>query len=174
MESTQCLRLCQLTAVVCTLIAVFTDLRRGIIPNGLTVPAAVGGIVFNLMTRGAMEGFSFAAGGLGLGLALTLSPFLLGGMGGGDVKLLGGIGAWVGPRCVFSIFVYGALIGGLFCLFVMLHAGKVPALRGVGTDVGRFLRSRTRLEPHEDGLTIPSSLPIAAGVILETFLGDCL
>lgn len=174
MESAQYLKIGQLTAVVCTLIAVFTDLSRGIIPNGLTVPAAVGGIVFNLMTQGAMKGFSFSAGGLGLGLALTLIPFLLGGMGGGDVKLLGGIGAWVGYRCIFSIFVYGALIGGLVCLFVMLHAGRLSALRRVGTDVRRFLRSRTKLEPHEDGLTIPYSLPIAAGVILETFLGECL
>lgn len=168
------LELPHLTAVTLALTAVFMDLSQGIIPNGLTVSGAVAGLVFNVLTHGLVEGVRNALGGMGLGLGLMLPLFLLGGMGGGDIKLLASIGAWVGPPQVFCIIVYGSFVGGLACLYLLIRTNRLSALNRLGADVRLFMKIRTRLEPKEDSLTIPYSLPIAAGTILGTFLGNCL
>jgi prepilin peptidase CpaA len=66
-------------------------------------------------TRGA-AGLGLSLAGWAVGVALFLPMFLLRGMGAGDVKLLGAVGAWLGPM--------GALWSGLFAIF----AGGVMAL----------------------------------------------
>lgn len=166
--------LCLLTTGSLAVAAVFFDLAQGRIPNGFTVSSAVAGLVFNMLTQGTMAGARTTVGGLALGLALTILPFALGGMGGGDVKLLACIGAWVGPLRIFSIFVYGSLIGAGACLYLLIRADRLGALKRVSVDVSLLLRVRGKLEPQTDRPTIPYSLPIAAGTGLAAFLGDCL
>lgn len=168
------MELCHLTAVALALTAVLQDLTRGMIPNAFTVSSAAAGLIFSMLIHGVVGGAWITFGGLALGLGLLLPLFLLGGMGGGDVKLLACIGAWVGPLRVFSIFVYGSLIGGLACLYLLIRSNRLSALNRVGADVSLLVGVRARLEPKKDSLTISYSLPIAVGTILATFLGDFL
>ena len=51
-----------------------------------------------------------------MGGALLYLPFVMGGMGGGDVKLLAAIGAFAGPAGVTKIFLASAIFGGVLSL----------------------------------------------------------
>ena len=113
--------------------ALVTDSTRGIIPNRLTVPALVLGLAAGGVLGGP-AGLKEAFLGALLGGALMAIPFLVGGMGAGDVKLLVALGAWLGPQSTLQTFVYAALLGGVVGLVLIVgRRGWValyPALSG--------------------------------------------
>jgi prepilin peptidase CpaA len=111
-----------LSAFLLSLVMAVGDWRTRRIPNYLTFGGALAGIVFQAATL-SWAGFSQALTGLFLGLGLLLLPYLLGGMGAGDVKALAALGAWVGPQGIFAVFCYMGLAGGLISLGVLLWKG---------------------------------------------------
>ena len=76
--------------------AAVIDVRTHRIPNILTFGSAAAAFGYHAWTAGA-SGLGASAGGWAIGVALFLPLFLLRGMGGGDVKLMGAVGAWLGP-----------------------------------------------------------------------------
>ncbi|GAB4324209.1 MAG: prepilin peptidase [Candidatus Zixiibacteriota bacterium] len=101
-----------------------TDLRWRRIPNVLTFPAAGLGLVFGFVI-GGLEGLKVAALGMGIGLGALIVPYLAGGMGAGDVKLMAALGSLVGPHVIFSVFVYTILIGGILSFGKALMSGTL-------------------------------------------------
>ena len=71
---------------------------------------------------------SQSAFGLLVGFALPLALFVLGAIGGGDVKLLAGVGAWLGAVAVFKVFCAEAVIGMLIVLAQAAMAGRLGVL----------------------------------------------
>lgn len=113
-------------------IACITDLRHRRIPNLLTFGAAGLALVFHGAVAGA-SGLQDAAMGWLVGTALFLPFFLLRGMGGGDIKLLAALGAWLGPGDAFWLAIYASLAGGAMAVAVSLARGYLTtALRNVG------------------------------------------
>ena len=102
------------------LAALFFDLTRKKIPNFLTFPVMLWGLLAHTITGGP-EGFLFSVYGLLLGLAIFFIPFMLGGMGGGDVKLLGAIGALKGLQFVFCAAVFTAFCGGILAVIYLIY-----------------------------------------------------
>jgi prepilin peptidase CpaA len=103
--------------------AAILDLRTGKIPNVLTYLAMVTALAVYGATQG-LSGLGFSAAGLGLGLAMLIVPYAMGGMGAGDVKLMAAVGAALGPRGVFNAFLFAALAGGLYAAAVLsVHSG---------------------------------------------------
>lgn len=100
-------------------VAVITDLRFRKIPNLLTLPAMVIALCYHMAT-GGLEGFLFGAGGLVLGIVIFIIPFRLGGMGAGDVKLMGAVGATIGPKGVFIAAILTCLFGGIYGLIILI------------------------------------------------------
>src|SRR5215210_7805328 len=82
--------------VVVAFTALLFDVRTRRIPNWLTFGAAAAGVVYATFVAGPSGAGTAAAGWLA-GVALFFPVFALGGMGAGDVKLLGALGAWLGP-----------------------------------------------------------------------------
>lgn len=116
-------------AVILSLaVATVIDLRSQRIPNILTVPTALVALAYHLLIQGP-QGLWFSLAGLGVGFGLMLSPFLLRVMGGGDVKLMAAVGAWVGPQLVLVAFLLTSLAGGVYALAVLARRSDV--LRGV-------------------------------------------
>jgi len=106
--------------VVCVAsMACVTDIGRRRIPNVLTFGAAAAAVVFHGAVGGG-HGLLLALSGCGVGLLLFLPFFALGGMGGGDVKLLAALGAWVGPGDAVWLAIYASLAGGVLGLFVAM------------------------------------------------------
>ena len=62
------------------------------------------------------EGAMTSSAGWIAGLAIFFVPFALRGLGGGDVKLLAALGAWVGPTDVIWVALYTGIVGGLLAL----------------------------------------------------------
>jgi prepilin peptidase CpaA len=126
-----------LTALL--VVAALSDLRSQRIPNWLTYPGILIAIVYHSIANGP-DGFLFGLQGLGLGIGILLLPYVMGGMGAGDVKLLGAVGAMLGPRGVFAAFIFSALVGGIYALVVLLgrHGSLRTCLFGMASLSGRF------------------------------------
>lgn len=104
------------------IVAAITDVRTGRIPNWLTGSLATFGIGVNSLEYG-WEGFLFGLGGLIMGLVCLIFFYLKGGMGAGDVKLLGAIGTILGPGQVVFAFAFAAILGGLYSLALLSNQG---------------------------------------------------
>ena len=99
--------------------AAVNDLRFQKIPNLLTYPAMAIAVGCHVVMNG-LDGLLFSTAGLALGIAILIIPYLMGGMGAGDAKLMGTVGAILGARGVFIAFLFTAIIGGVYALIVVL------------------------------------------------------
>jgi prepilin peptidase CpaA len=99
-------------AIILGCFAVFSDLRSRVIPNWISIAAIAGALVYHAFRHGPF-GLATAAGGTLLGFAVFLVFYLLGGMGGGDVKLMAAFGALLGPLGILVAALLAAMIGGL-------------------------------------------------------------
>jgi len=113
--------------------AMAIDIRTGKVPNALTYPAVLIGIagwpLWGALQGGA-SGASEAFSHLMIAIALALLPFLLlwqmRMVGGGDLKLMVGVGALSASwACVAATALYGFLIGGIIAVIVMVRRGLV-------------------------------------------------
>lgn len=111
-------------------IACWTDLRTRRIPNILTFSAAGAGLAFHAFFSGS--GPLTALAGWLTGVLIFSPLFLLRGMGAGDLKLLGALGAWLGPLMAVRIGLWSALAGGVLAIAVALaHGYAGQALRNI-------------------------------------------
>jgi prepilin peptidase CpaA len=92
--------------VVFSAIGLVCDLKTRKLPNVLTVPALCLGVLFHLSPLGM--GWFFTLTGFVVGFCVMLTLWLVGGSGGGDVKFMGAIGAWLGPWTTFQVLIIGA------------------------------------------------------------------
>ena len=90
--------------------AAVSDCAARRIPNWLTYSLVLSGLLHAVLF-GTVVGTWGALLGMLVGFALTFVFFALGAMGGGDVKLLTGVGAWLGPWGVLLVFIVEALVG---------------------------------------------------------------
>jgi prepilin peptidase CpaA len=114
----------QLILASVLLVAGVTDLRLSKIPNWLTIPAMASGLLGHSLING-LPGFFFSAKGLGLGLAMFLILYIIGGMSAGDVKLLAAVGSFVGAEGVFWAGMMAMVLGGLYAMVMMMSHGSV-------------------------------------------------
>lgn len=105
-------------AVLVGLAAMVDDLARRQIANWICVAALAGGFGWQIGQNGPM-GALYALGGAATGFAVFLIFYLLGGMGGGDVKLMAGFGALLGAGRLLEAALWTAGVGGLIALAVL-------------------------------------------------------
>jgi prepilin peptidase CpaA len=97
--------------LICSLaLAAIIDVRVRRIPNWLTFGLLLGGLG-RALAAGGGEGLERAILGVLAGAALPLVLYAISALGGGDVKLLAAVGAWVGPGPVVLIFMVEAILG---------------------------------------------------------------
>lgn len=102
----------------------FTDTLSGRIPNWVTLPLLAGAFGLHLYQTG-LHGLGFALLGALAGFALLLPPYMLMGMGGGDLKALAALGALLGPAAILQVFLFTGLIGGILALCYLALAGRL-------------------------------------------------
>lgn len=158
-------------ATALSLAACVVDVRTRRIPNVLTLGAALAGLLVQIALHGS-DGALAAASGWLVGALLFLPLFALGGMGGGDVKLLAALGAWLGPRDAVWLAAYSAIAGGVLGAIVAVGHGYLrTALRNVLAMLAYWHRSGLRPVPNLtlDSATTPRlayAIPIFVGTVM--------
>ena len=168
-------QLVPLVALTIAVIACVTDVRTRRIPNLLTFGAAALGVVFHGVT-GGLQGLQTAVFGWLVGTAMFLPFFLLGGMGGGDVKLLAALGAWMGPGDAFWLAIYASIAGGVLAVVVALARGYLTTafrnLRGLlayWSVVGPRPMASLTLE-HGKAPRLAFAVPMLVGTMVTIWL----
>jgi prepilin peptidase CpaA len=160
-----------LAVVTIGLVACVTDLRTRRIPNALTFGAALTGLVLHRLVLGT-DGAVLAASGWLVGLLIFFPFFALGGMGGGDIKLLAALGAWVGPREILWLAAYTGVAGGVMGLGVAFARGYLrTALKNVFAMLGYWQTVGLKPVPNFtlDSAKTPRlayALPIFVGIVV--------
>ena len=144
-------------AVLVGLAAVIDDLRRRQIANWIPVSALAGGLGWQFSSYG-WTGLLYGLGGAAAGFGVFLVFYLLGGMGGGDVKLMTGFGALLGAGRLVEASLWTAGVGGLLALGVL---GYRAVRRKPGLQAGATPEQK---QHHE---SIPYAPAIALGVWLS-------
>lgn len=94
------------------------DLRTQKIPNFITLPAMLIALTYHSALDG-LNGLLFSLAGIAIGIALLIIPYLMGGMGAGDAKLMGAIGGVLGAKAVIYAFFLTAAVGGIYALLLI-------------------------------------------------------
>jgi prepilin peptidase CpaA len=155
-------------------ISVWTDVRTRRIPNPLTMTA----LLMALALRALMGAESVSDGllGAGAGLAILLPLFAMGGVGGGDAKLLVAVGAFLGPKGLFVAVLATAVVGGVMSLAWSVRRGVIlPTLMNTGGLLKYVFtagRSGERATLESPGtVSVPYAIAIAAGTLFALWYG---
>lgn len=105
-------------------LALFYDARESRIPNYLAVAGLAAGLVFNLTAQG-MAGLLFALKGFVIPFIIMLLVYWLGGVGAGDVKLYGAIGAIMGSIFTISSLLYSTICAAIIGIFLVAVKGEL-------------------------------------------------
>jgi prepilin peptidase CpaA len=145
-------------------IAGYTDLRWRRIPNWLTVPALALGIAVNSIANG-WTGTKAALLGAGLGLLILLPFVLLRSLGAGDWKLVGALGAFLGPQPLITVLFGTVLIAGIMALILIIWKRRVgQTLRNIGRMLAALFS--LHLPGQELSLDNPQALKVPFGVAM--------
>lgn len=174
------------TIVVFTLTAAIIDVRTRRIPNWLTVSAFFAALAFYVFGGGSnfgvdsgFQGLLYSLGGFAVGFGILFVLWLIGKGGAGDVKLMGAVGAWLGP--MFTVFAYVlsvcfAVLGSILVLCLMVtNEGVSPVRRRLFSRPSKTPASderRTQLARKHRLMTY--ALPVALGtwlVLVWQFVG---
>lgn len=100
-------------------VSAIIDLRTRKIPNLITYPTMLIALSHHWFVKG-FDGLLFSLGGVIVGTGLLLLPYLMGGMGAGDAKLMGAVGGIAGAKGAVTAFVLTAIVGGVYALILIL------------------------------------------------------
>jgi prepilin peptidase CpaA len=111
-------------ATLVAVIAGWTDWRSRRIPNWLTVPAFVVGLGFNTITAG-WPGAKSSLLGAAVGLGLLLPFVAIRSLGAGDWKLMGALGAVLGPRWLLVVLLCTIFVNGIMAVVLVVWKKRV-------------------------------------------------
>jgi prepilin peptidase CpaA len=144
-------------AILVGLAATINDLVSREIANWIPVAALVSGTAWQISQHG-WKGGLYALGGAAAGFGVFLIFYLLGGMGGGDVKLMSGFGALLGAGRLLEAALWTAGVGGVIAVAVVGFRALRKALRG---------KTQAGERESEAANSIPYAPAIALGVWLS-------
>lgn len=136
-----------------TFVAMLTDVKTNKIPNLLLLSGLIIGCLFSLITMGGMSALAFLIRAVA-GITVMLIPYLFKKMGGGDVKLVAIVCAYMNWIPSLYIAVYFSIIGALIALIVLFIKQHFPLVLK-----GNYEKA------------IPYALPIHLGVVVYSLYG---
>ncbi len=162
-------------AAACAFVGSVFDVRSRRIPNFITGPGLLFGMLLHMEYGGWRNMFSALAAGLICG-AVFLVFYLAGGMGAGDVKLIAAVGCIAGLPSIAYLLVFTALSGGVMALGLALIRGQLKStLLNMGSLVAHHGREGLQQHPelnvlNASTLRLPYAVAIATGCFMTLYL----
>lgn len=125
-----------------TVVAAVSDIRTRKIPNRITVPMCLAGLFYQVAWF-QLDGLWTALAGFATGFGILFVLWMIGTAGGGDVKLMGALGPWMGATLTLKV---------LFCALVFVTVGTfaIVAYSAISTGVrktrSQYLKQNTAAE----------------------------
>jgi prepilin peptidase CpaA len=126
-----------------TAAAALWDHRYRRIPNALTIPVFAAGWIYQAAFHG-WEGIGQGALGFALGFGMLFILWMIGGGGGGDVKMMGALSVWLGFHFTLLVVIlstllviagtFAAVVAGLFRGGLREKAEQAAARRKSGSE----------------------------------------
>jgi prepilin peptidase CpaA len=166
--------------IVAATVSAATDLWRFKVYNLLTIPLLLSGLVYHGVVGGFPELTKSFTGAL-FGFGILVAPYVMGGMGAGDVKLMSAVGAWLGLSLTYRVFIASSIAAGLYALVLVVMSGKLletwinlQILWHRVTVFGRYLGAEDRVESEvirsdRRRRVIPFAAMVAVGVLATLF-----
>lgn len=156
--------------------ASWIDYTQHRVPNWLNAALAALGFAAQAWFFGG-DGLTSGALGLLVGFATLILPWLMGGMGAGDVKLMMAIGVWLGPWLTFVSFCVGAVIGGAIAVVMILSTGRLWQAYGNLATIAVKVTSRSTLFSEfgsaksfgDTSQLLPYGVPLTIGTLIVFF-----
>ena len=154
--------------------AAIRDLQTRRLPNWLTVSGFTAALLMHTV-MGGVAGLGFALLGFAAGFGLLLVLWLIGAAGGGDVKLMGALGAWLGAALTFRVFLASTAIAAIATAAVLMVGllcrgfGSVKQRCLASGSAGRPLcsmDSEARRNRRQRQRLMPYAVPVALGTWL--------
>jgi prepilin peptidase CpaA len=169
-----------IVALAAVLVAAATDIWKFKVYNALTLPLLLSGLIYH----GWRLDLANSILGVLFGFAALIVLYVIGGMGGGDVKLMAAVGAWLGLKLTFYVFIASSLAAGVYALGLVVWNGRLREtmvnlhimwLRLAS--VGRYLGAEDQVEREvrrsdRRSRIIPFAAMVAIGLI-ATILWSC-
>jgi len=157
-------------AAVLAITAGYLDGRFRRIPNWLTVPSTVIGVVVGFWIAG-WAGAVNSLYGAGLGLLLLLPFVLLRALGAGDWKLVGALGALLGPQHLVVVLMATIIVAGVMALALVMWKGRLrQTLRNILRIFGALFSFHVPAPElsldNPESLKVPFGVAVAIAVIL--------
>ncbi|MBI2995132.1 MAG: prepilin peptidase [Candidatus Melainabacteria bacterium] len=151
----------EILLLIISVLGGFFDWKYRKIPNWLIFGIFIFIFLINIFSF-KLQGIVNCLLGFTVGILLLIIPYLKGGMGAGDVKLLAVIGSIVGVKDVIFIFFYSAFCGLLLGLvWIIFNSGHF-----------KFLITTGQMLPVVDKKQkVPYGVAIALGTILYITFG---
>ncbi|MGO4537226.1 A24 family peptidase [Paenibacillus sp. 2TAB19] len=157
-----------IAAAILLAVAFITDISKQIIPNWLTILFFGCGILFHLII-GGIQGGGMSVAGAAAGFVPLLLLHLARGIGAGDVKLFGALGAWIGVGHVLEVLMYSILYAGLigiaFAVIYRPFSSKLTVGMTALLVPGEEQKRRQWLRFADSGQKFPFMLAVAPAAI---------
>jgi Flp pilus assembly protein protease CpaA len=169
-----------IVVVGAVLVAVCTDVRSLKVYNWLTIPLLIAGITFHTGTAGTDGLLSSLLNAL-IVFAILLTPYILGAIGAGDLKLLAAVAAWLGIGVTFQIAAVGFFATGVYSLAVLARQGRLGdawlhfklsmcrlqmLASHVASDSGHETVHEMAANPEGRARLVPFSAMLAVGIVV--------
>ena len=161
-------------ASLCAVVGSVFDVKSRRVPNFITGPALLFGLLLHLTRDGWQQLLTAALAGLICGVVFLLF-YLAGGMGAGDVKLIAAVGCIAGLSNIGYVLLFTALAGGVMAIGLAAIRGRLKeTFFNVGASASHH--GQAGLAPHPElnvlnsnTLRLPYALAIAAGCSLTLY-----
>lgn len=156
--------------------ASWIDYKDRRVPNWLNAAIAVTGFFAQAHWFG-LSGVGAGALGLLVGFAVLIVPWLMHGMGAGDVKLMMAIGVWLGPSLTAISFCAGGIVGGVIAVIMILATGRYwQARANLATIMSKMSSRETVFSEYgsaksfgETSQLLPYGVPLTIGTLMVFF-----